>query len=371
MRDKEGKKDALPFIFHVSGLKRHLALSKRKTREITNTSRVYPLKISFFYLNLIDRTNPECPIRRQCIPDIKELSQEGEADPLIEGRYSITPSFIKKYPGRGVFLTGSQCAVYCRFCNRKRLAGKDHGIKASHGDTFEYLKKDPSITEVIVSGGDPMMLSPDELDYILSIISSIDHIKTIRISSRVPVVYPEGITEGHLNAIKKISPLWFIIHINHPREITEEFLENIRMLKETGCILMSHTVLLRGVNDCPFILAELFQRLVIMGVKPYYLFQLDEVRGAMHFKVKIQRGIEIMKALRTNISGLAIPTYAIDITKGAGKVPVDYNYIKKSSGKKIYIEDFKGYKGVYMDDGQKSVCIRCGICKKTQGPLTG
>ncbi|MCX8110424.1 MAG: hypothetical protein N3D15_04165, partial [Syntrophorhabdaceae bacterium] len=159
-----------------------------------------------FYLNLIDKTNPECPIKRQCIPDIKELAPKGEADPLIEGKYSITPSFIKKYPGRGVFLTGTQCAVYCRFCNRKRLIGKELDIKSSYSDTFEYLKKDASIKEVIVSGGDPMMLSSDELDRILSTIDGIDHIKTIRVSSRVPLVYPEGITRGHLNALKKINP---------------------------------------------------------------------------------------------------------------------------------------------------------------------
>lgn len=364
MRDKEGKKDTLPFIFHVSDLKGHLALSKRKIKEINDTSRVYPLKVSYFYLNLIDKTNPECPIKRQCIPDIKELSHQGEVDPLIEDRHSITPSFIKKYPGRGVFLTGAQCAVYCRFCNRKRLTGRDHDIKASHKDTFAYLKKDTSIQEVIVSGGDPMMLSPEELDHILSNLFSIDHIKTVRISSRVPLVYPEGITDGHINAIKKINPLWFIIHINHPREITDEFSEKIRILRETGCILLGHTVLLRGVNDCPLILAHLFQGLVMLGIKPYYLFQLDEVRGVMHFKVQVQRGIEIMKTLRRNISGLAMPTYTIDITGGSGKVPVDYNYIKRGSGDKIYIEDFKGRTGIYLDNGKKSICNRCGVCNK-------
>lgn len=364
MRDKEGRKDTLPFIFSISELKRHLSLSKRKTREINDTSRVYPLKIPLFYLNLIDKNNPLCPIRRQCIPDTKELSGEGEQDPLVEEKHSITPSFIKKYPGRGVFLTGTQCALYCRFCNRKRLAGKDGEIKASHEDTFRYIEKDPSIKEVIVSGGDPIMLPPEELDNILFRISSIDHIKLIRISSRVPLVYPEGVKKAHLDAFKRIKPLWLIIHINHPKEITKEFAENVRMLREAGCIMLSHSVLLRGVNDCPITLANLFEGLVLLGIKPYYLFQLDEAKGAMHFKVQLKKGIEIMSALRKNISGIAMPFYTIDITGGVGKVPMDYGYIKKMEDEKIYIEDFNGNTGVYFDDGKKSICMGCGICNK-------
>lgn len=364
MRGKEGSNNTLPFIFNVLELKKHLELSNRKIKEINNTSRVYPLKIPLFYLNLIDKDNPLCPIKKQCIPDIKELSHDGDYDPLMEEKYSITPSFIKKYPGRGVFLTGAQCAMYCRFCNRKRLTGKDDEIKASHEASLRYIEKDPSIKEVIVSGGDPMMLHPEELGNMLFRLCSIEHIKLIRISSRVPLVYPEGIKKEHVDILKRIKPLWFIIHMNHPKEITKEFSENVRALRDAGCIILSHTVLLRGVNDCPIILAHLFEGLVRLGIKPYYLFQIDEVKGVLHFKVQIKKGIEIMKSLRRNISGIAMPTYVLDITGGAGKIPIDYSYIKKKEGKKTYIEDFYGKIGTYEDNGKKSMCIQCGLCNK-------
>ncbi|MCX7965252.1 MAG: KamA family radical SAM protein [Syntrophorhabdaceae bacterium] len=363
MKDKEGR-DTLPFITKIEELKKRLTLSKKKVKEIEETARVYPFRIPEFYFNLIEKDNPYCPIKKQCIPDIKELSSHGEVDPLIEEKYSITPSFIKKYSGRGVFLTGTQCAMYCRFCNRKRLIGKNHNIRASFEETFDYLKRDITIKEVIVSGGDPLMLPPEEFEFILRKFAKIDHIKIIRISSRMPVVYPEGIKQKHIKSIKNLSPIWFIVHINHPKEITEEFSKTVRNLKNAGCIILSHTVLLRGVNDCPYILRELFERLVLLGIKPYYLFQVDEVKGVSHFKVRLRKGIEIMKILRQETSGIAMPTYVIDITGAAGKIPVDYKFIKNRSGSKLFIEDLNGNIGHYRDDGKKSSCIKCSICYK-------
>ncbi|HPP06873.1 MAG TPA: KamA family radical SAM protein [Syntrophorhabdaceae bacterium] len=362
MEDKEGRKHALPFITEIEDLKKRLGLNKKTLEEIKETIKVYPFRIPEYYLTLIEKENPACPIKKQCIPDIKELTSEGEIDPLVEEKYSITPSFIKKYPGRGVFLSGTQCAMYCRFCNRKRLTGKEYDIKASHKDTFDYLEKDKTIKEIIISGGDPLMLNPEEFHYILMRIARIDHIKIVRISSRMPVVYPDGIKNKHLNSIKGLSPVFFIIHINHPKEITEGFSETVKRLRGIGAILLSHTVLLRGVNDCPHILKILFEGLVMLGIKPYYLFQLDEVKGVAHFKVSIKRGIEIMRFLRREISGIALPTYAIDITGSAGKIPVDYTYIKKRANKRLSIEDLYGNIGHYTDDGEKSVCLGCNLC---------
>ncbi|HOP85158.1 MAG TPA: KamA family radical SAM protein [Syntrophorhabdaceae bacterium] len=364
MKEKEGRKNALPFICDIEELKKRLSLSEKKAKEIEETARVYPFRIPEFYLNLIEKEKPACPIKKQCIPDIKELSKIGDVDPLIEEKYSITPSFIKKYPGRGVFLSGTQCAMFCRFCNRKRLIGKDHNIKESHKETFNYLEKDKTIKEVIISGGDPLTLPLDEFDYILMRLARIPHIKILRISTRMPVVYPDGIDKRLIDSIKAISPLYFIIHINHPKEITEEFSEIVKKLRNAGCILLSHTVLLRGVNDCPFILKNLFEGLIMLGVKPYYLFQVDEVKGVAHFKVGLKKGIEIMKLLRRELSGIALPTYVIDITGGAGKIPVDYSYIKKRSGKKLLIEDLYGNIGHYTDDGKRSICSGCNICGK-------
>lgn len=362
IRDKEGKQKTLPFIYNVLELQRYFDLDSKTVKQIEDVSSVYPFKIPFFYLNLADRYNPACPIRKQCLPDIKELSSGGYKDPLVEEKHSRTPSFIKKYPNRGVFLVGAQCAMYCRFCNRKRFIGKENEIRGSWEETFRYINKDTGISEVIISGGDPMMLAPEDLDYLLSRIIKNNHIKLIRISSRVPVVYPEGISKEHLAVLKKIPLIWFVIHINHPKEITPQFSEVIKKLRASGCPLISQTVLLRGVNDCPRIIEKLFQSLVFMGIKPYYLFQLDEVMGTMHFKVRLKRGVEIMHGLRKNVSGLAIPQYVLDITGGIGKIPIDYNYIKKKEGQKLHIKGILGNRGYYMDNGSASHCLKCGLC---------
>lgn len=310
----------------------------------------------------MDKENPLCPIRRQAIPSIEELSDDGEMDPLNEGEIALTPAFIKRYPKRGVFLVNSECAMYCRFCNRRRLAGKGKDLGVFREDTLRYLEGHDDIEEVIISGGDPFMLPYDEMDYILSRLKAIRGINIIRASTRMPVVYPERM-KGHFAALKRSSPVWIVVHINHPREVSPEFIETIRGLREHGAVVISQTVLLRGINDCPHILARLFEGLVSCGIKPYYLFQLDEVRGAQHFKVKLKRGIEIMRYLREHSTGLAIPQYALDITGGLGKAPVDYKYIKKREGNRVFVEGASGRIGIYTDNGKKSTCLMCGLCK--------
>ncbi|MCX5799279.1 MAG: KamA family radical SAM protein [Proteobacteria bacterium] len=362
-RDEEGTPSTLPFIDNVEELSKFIYLAKRTKKAIEQVCKFYPFTIPRFYLNLIEKDNPSCPIRRQAIPSPHEIMESGEIDPLHEKEISFTPSFIKRYPGRGVFLVSSQCAMYCRFCNRRRFVGKGWEPKLFWEETLEYLEKDDEIKEVILSGGDPLMLLPEELDYILSRLRAIRRIKTIRISTRIPVVYPEGLTREHLKAIKRSTPLWFVIHINHPKEVSPEFVKTIRSLRKMGSIIISQTVLLRNVNDCPHILLNLFERLVHLGIKPYYLFQLDEVRGAMHFKVRLKKGIEIMKILRRNASGLAIPQYVVDITGGLGKVPVDYPYIKGKEGDLVRIESPSGLTGTYQDNGKRSKCLKCGFCK--------
>ena len=321
------------------------------------------MRIPLFYLQLMERDNPSCPIRQQAVPSIQEMKGSGQEDPLSEHAYSVTPALLKKHPNRGVFLVSSQCAMYCRFCNRKRLVGKGWNPEAYRKESLKYIEKDPDLREIILSGGDPFMLAPEEIGTILLQLRGMRNIRTIRISTRMPVVFPEGFTGAHLKEIKKYSPLWIVIHINHPREVSPEFLELVKKIRGTGNMLISQTVLLRNVNDCPHVLLKLFDMLVASGIKPYYLFQLDEVRGASHFKVRLEKGIEIMRTLREHASGLAMPQYALDITEGLGKVPVDYVYVKGQGRKNIDVESVSGVNGSYLNDGKKSKCMNCGICK--------
>jgi lysine 2,3-aminomutase len=361
--EKGGLKTPLP-IKSVDDLTRFLSLKGAPQEGIRRVTAQYPFKIPKFYLDLMDGQDPCCPIRRQAIPSIEELADEGEEDPLCERQISVTPSFLKRYPGRGVFLVTAQCAMYCRFCNRKRFAGKEWDPRTSWEDTFRYLEKTDDVREVILSGGDPFMLLPDELDYILSRLRKVKRIGNVRISTRVPVVDPEALSKAHVKATSKTWPLWLVVHINHPKEVTRAFIDTIGNLRRAGSVVLSQTVLLRGVNDCPHILLKLFSLLLTCGVKPYYLFQLDEVRGASHFKVRLRRGMGIMRILRLQGSGLAIPQYVLDITGGLGKVPVDSQHVRKGTGTKVFVQNASGTAGIYRDDGKASRCLGCGICGK-------
>lgn len=369
LKIEEGNPITLPFFFdNIEDLSCSLPLSNDLRNEIGKVSEVYPFRISKHYLSLINKKDPlSCPIGRQAIPTGEELRGSGEIDPLNEGKDLLTPTFIKRYPGRGVFLVNAECAMYCRFCNRRRMVGRGWNPRLFWEDTMQRLEKDSEIREVIISGGDPFMLLPDEFAYILSRLRKIG--KTIlRVSTRLPVVFPEGLTEPHYRAIEECAPLWVIIHINHPYEVSPEFLRVVKRLQKAGSVLVSQTVLLRNVNDCPSILGRLFEELVSHGIKPYYLFQLDEVKGACHFKVRIEKGLEIMKTLRRNISGLAVPHYALDISGGKGKVPVGYQYMRGREGDSVVVEGPSGDFGTYEDNGDESKCMKCGLCGRRRPP---
>jgi len=360
----EGSPATLSFVSNAEQLSKYLYLTDEAKQEIQKVSGIFPFKIPEFYLTLAEKDNPACPLRRQSVPSEAELLSTGQDDPLDEQNYFITPSFIKKYPGRGVFLATSQCAMYCRFCNRRRLVGRGWNPKTSWEESFHHMECDENLREVIISGGDPFTLPVEDFSYMMKRLKSIERIQVIRISTRLPVVYPEGLKKDHIRALRKASPLWVVIHINHSREISPEFIDAINKLREAGVSMVSQTVLLRGVNDCPRILLKLFETLISIGIKPYYLFQLDEVRGAMHFKVNIEDGISIMHFLRKNGSGLAMPQYALDITGGLGKVPLDYQYLKKRDGTLLHLECPSGKNGLYTDNGKKGECQDCGICGK-------
>lgn len=361
-RKEEGRSATLPFVSNAEQLSKYIYLTEEDKKEIQKISDVFPLRIPEFYLYLADKENSACPLRKQSVPSKAELIGVGQVDPLGEQRFSATPSFVRKYPDRGVFFATFQCAMYCRFCNRRRVVGRSGDARTSWEESFSYMESEEELREVIVSGGDPFTLPADDFSYMMERLKSISRIKTLRISTRLPVVHPEGMKKGHLRAISKRSPVWVVIHINHPTEVSPEFVDAVKRLREAGASLVSQTVLLRDVNDCPHILLKLFEMLVSVGVKPYYLFQLDEVKGAMHFKTGVKEGIRIIHFLRKNASGLAIPQYALDIPGGLGKVPLDYQYLKRRNGKLLHLESPSGEDGSYTDDGKKSRCRECGIC---------
>jgi lysine 2,3-aminomutase len=362
--DTEGTSDTLPFFLHsLEALSQYISFDDKTKKTLEKVSGFHRTRVPLFYLNLMDRDNPSCPIRQQAVPSVLEMKEGGQDDPLAENDFSVTPALIKRHPNRAVFLVTSQCAMYCRFCNRKRLVGKGWSLETHRKESLRRIEGDPDIREIIMSGGDPFILPAHEIGTILSQLRNMPHIETIRISTRMPVVFPEGITEAHLREIKKYAPLWIVIHINHPSEVSPEFLEIVRKIRESGNMLISQTVLLRNINDCPHVLSKLFHMLVAAGIKPYYLFQLDEARGVSHFKVQLERGVEIMKTLRKNASGLAMPQYALDIPGGLGKVPLDYVYVRGRKRKNVPVESATGAVGMYLNDGKKSACMHCGICK--------
>ncbi len=350
-------------VSDVEGLGRLITLDNASRKAIEEVSSVYPFRVPLFYAGLMERDNPTCPIRLQAVPSAFELRKTGTPDPLGERRIAATPSFFKRYPGRGVFLVTAECAMYCRFCNRRRLVGRGFRPEDSREHTLSYLEGCEEIREVILSGGDPLMCGADELDYLLGRLRKIGRIGVVRVSTRAPVVFPEAL-DRHLRAIKRYGPLWLIVHINHPREATPELARAVRKAQEAGAIVISQTVLLRKVNDCAHLLARLFEGLVRLGVRPYYLFQLDDVLGATHFKVRLDTGMAIMRSLRRSVSGLAVPCYALDITGGLGKIPLENGYVRDREGQRVRMENLYGEAGFYMDDGEESTCNGCAVCRK-------
>jgi lysine 2,3-aminomutase len=292
----------------------------------------YPLRITPYYLNLIEQVGD--PIWKQCVPDLRELREEGLVDPLAEENLSPVPTIIHRYPDRVIFYVSGNCASYCRFCTRKRKVGcADQGISFRElRDGIEYISEHSQIRDVIFSGGDPLLLPDSVLEDLLARIHGIPHVEIIRIGTRIPVTLPERVTERLCEMLKKYQPLYLNTHFNHPRELTTEAAEACGRLADAGIVLGNQTVLLRDVNDRPEILEELFRGLLRMRVRPYYLHQMDLTRGTGHFRTSVQAGMEIMKSLRGPVSGLALPHYVIDLPGGKGKVPLVSQQVTRQGG---------------------------------------
>ena len=302
-----------------------------------NVTRVYPMRINPYYLSLIRKQGD--PFWLQVMPDMLELEDTvGLEDPLDEENLSPVPNLVHKYPDRALFLVNNQCAVYCRFCTRKRKVGT-RDMQVSHETItagIKYLRKTPAIKDVLLSGGDPLLLDDSQLDYILASLRKIRHIAIIRIGSRVPCTLPMRVTKRLAFTLKRYHPLYINTHFNHPDEITPAAATACNRLADAGIPLGSQTVLLKGVNDDPEIIKLLMYKLLQIRVKPYYLFQTDMTRGTDHFRTSIDRGLEIMRSLIGHISGMGVPTFAVDAPGGGGKIRLLPNYVRHMGNQFIF-----------------------------------
>lgn len=319
-------------IRSVSALAHSLDLTPEELDGARHAERLgFSFSITPYYLSLCDRSDPSCPIRRQVVPHLAETNTvSGDlTDPLGEQAHEVAPELIRRYPDRALLLLTDRCAVYCRFCTRSRMVGAGGGVRSVErlAPALAYLAAHPEIEDVILSGGDPLVMSTERLRQTIELVRSIESVQTIRLATRVPVVLPQRIGDELVSALRPLHPLWVMTHFNHPKELTEAARAACRCLADGGFPVMNHTVLLRGINDDAATLRELFRGLVRERVRPYYLLQADPVRGSGHLRTPLRSGLRIMRELQGQLSGIALPKFIVDTPGGMGKVPVGPDYV--------------------------------------------
>jgi len=312
-------------ITTADDLARALKLTARELEGALRAERAgLPIALTPYYASLISREDPADPIRAQCVPDAREadVARGDLVDPLGEEAHTVAPHLVRRYPDRVLLLVSDRCAVYCRFCTRSRMVGQGGGAISADAmkPALDWIRAHAEIRDVIVSGGDPLAMSTEKLARVVSEVRSIDHVDTIRLATRVPVTLPMRVTRELVRALKPHHPIWVMTHFNHPSEITRESRRACALLADAGFPVMNQTVLLRGINDDEKILEALFRGLVRMRVRPYYLLQMDPVRGSSHLRTPLRRGVEIMRALQGRVSGIALPKFVCDTPGGKGKV---------------------------------------------------
>lgn len=323
--------------------------------QVMSQDAIFRIGITPYFLSLIDQDNPDCPVRKQVMPSMHELGAfEGmEEDSLAEDQYSPVNGIVHRYPDRVLMLITTQCSSYCRYCTRSRLVGDDSKNYSSVDISaqIEYIKSNKQIRDVLISGGDPLVMPTKRLDAILTQLREIPHLEIIRLGTRTPVFNPFVITQELCDTLEKHHPIWVNIHVNHPNEITPELADACNRLSKAGIPLGNQAVLLKGINDSVAIQRKLCTELVKIRVRPYYLYQCDMVKGAGHFITPVSKGMEIMEGLRGHISGYAVPTYVIDAPHGGGKVPIAPNYVLCQGENETVVRNFEGFISVYHDSG--------------------
>jgi lysine 2,3-aminomutase len=302
----------------------------------------FPLRINPYYLSLIKAKDDA--MWKQAIPDVRELNSSGYSDPLSEEEQSPVPNLVHRYPDRVLFYVSASCCMYCRFCTRKRKVGDPDSVPCNSLEPgFDYIRSHQEIRDVIISGGDPLMLQDDNLEHILKTLRKIKHVQILRIGSRMPATLPQRITESLCAMLKRYHPLFLNTHFNHPDEITLQSTQACQMLIDAGIPLGNQSVLLKGVNDKPAVMLELVRKLLSIRVRPYYLYQADLVKGTDHFRTPIQTGLEIIRSLRGHTSGLAVPHYVIDTPGGGGKIAlIPDPVISYENNGEVLLKDYKG-----------------------------
>jgi len=329
----------------LEDLKKIMKLSEKEVLAINNLRGRLPLRITPYFASLIYNTKTSHPLRRNVVPVVEELLENinEKSDPLQEKSFSPVKGIVHRYPDRVLFTITQVCSSYCRYCTRSHSVGKlDKLGRQDYEKAFNYIATHKEVRDVLVSGGDPLTLTDETLDYILSNIRRIEHVEIIRIGTRVPVVLPQRITDGLINTLKKYHPLFISLHFSHPLEITDECAKACSKLADSGFPLGSQTVLLKGINDNVPTMKELMHKLLKIRVRPYYLYQCDLIPGSGHFRTTVKKGIEIIKGLRGFTSGYAVPTFVVDAPGGGGKIPLLPNYVVEHNNEHIVLRNYKG-----------------------------
>ncbi len=356
----------------LEDLKKHITLTPEEEEGVATTLGKLRMSITPYYLSLIDLNDPYDPIRKQAIPtgDELEFAKYEEADPLHEDTDSSCAGLTHRYPDRVLFLITDQCSMYCRHCTRRRFAGTcDAEVPKQQIDNcIEYIRNHPEVRDVLLSGGDSLLVSDEMLEYIISRVRAIPHVEIIRLGSRTPVVMPQRITPELCNIFKKYHPVWLNTHFNCPQEITEEAARATTMLADAGVPLGNQSVLLAGVNDCVHVMLKLVNELVRIRVRPYYIYQCDPSLGLSHFRTTVSKGIEIMEALRGHTSGYCVPTFVVDAPGGGGKTPVMPTYVISQTPRKVILRNFEGVITTYTEPEHYANECHCPICTGKETP---
>ena len=362
-------------ITDLEKLKKHLQLTPEEEHGVQEALKTLRMAITPYYLSLINPNDPNCPVRKQAIPTKAETHQSAAdlLDPLHEDEDAPVPGLTHRYPDRVLFLITDQCAMYCRHCTRRRFAGQNdcESTQERIQKGIDYIAATPQVRDVVLSGGDALMVSDDMLESIIVRLRAIPHVEVIRIGTRAPVVCPQRITDELVNMLKKYHPIWVNTHFNHSNEITDEAKIALAKLANTGIPLGNQSVLLRGVNDCIFTMKKLVHNLVKNRVRPYYIYQCDLSMGIEHFRTSVAKGIEIIEGLRGHTSGYAIPTFVVDAPAGGGKIPVMPNYLITHGENRVILRNYEGVFTSYTEPSDYSANNNCQTCKdhkcKTEG----
>ena len=330
-----------------------LTLTPKEIKGIEGSGSKLTMSIPPYFASLLDVTDTRCPIRLQSVPSADELKTAPEemSDPCGEDKNSPVHGLVHRYPDRVLFLVNEMCAMYCRYCTRSRMVGDGHRTlsTATYEKAFEYIRSNKKIRDVLISGGDPLTMGDNVLEFIIKNVKAIPHVEFVRIGTRIPVTLPQRVTPELVAMFKKYSPIWMSIHFNHAREITDRVKYACNLIADSGIPMGSQTVLLKGVNDSPATMKKLMHELLKIRVRPYYIYQCDPIMGSKHFRTAVSVGMNIMEHLRGHTTGYAVPTYVIDAPGGGGKIPASPGYIISQEKGKTVLRNYANEKYTYYD----------------------